>query len=271
MTIWVYRRKKLGRFSLSIPMRRKLPQSWPEVSKKQALRFAYILMLSQHPFDQPIPLSLQFTILNAWLRVREEEFYKLTDLQITTLLEKMQNVFNDTWDPPSIKLKVGTQKLRLPRLLLEGETTEAFAVYEDYYQKILNDQESREDHLDIFCGYILRRKNQSVSTDHAEKMAKKLVKQRVIKKFYVYWWYYCQRQQLASKYKGAFGKGGPGKKGPDFTSVFGWWGLIYSIGQDGPFGTEAQVKETELHSFLMYLDFNSNRIKELEWNQQQNS
>ena len=274
ITLWLYRRIKLGPFSLSVPIRRRLPQRWSEVSQWQALTFSSCLLLNQHAFGEELTPSMKFTILNRWMRVSEKVFYDLSEEEMTAILKSMGDIFTVDKITPRLSLRIGWRKVSLPKELLVGETVEAFDIYEHYYQKILEGDKS-EDSLILFCGYLLRSfhllkwKRAPIDTKEAEKVVAWLKKKPYELQFYIYWWYHCTRAQLRKKYPGAFGKGG-GKKGPDFTSQFGWRGLIYSVAQDGPFGPEKKLRQTEVHDFFTYLDWNHGRSMEHEWRMKQN-
>jgi hypothetical protein len=155
----------------------------------------------------------------------------------------------------------------MPKTLLIGETAEAFAVYETFYQKVLCGEKGA---LLSFASYLYRECGEAVDDFLADRTLQELRDKPIIQ-FALYWWYYRTRAQLVAKYSGAFGKGDGGRKGPNFTAGHGWWGLMYSVAQDGPFADFDELKSAEVHSFLDYLEFNHNRTREIEWHQRQSS
>lgn len=269
VTVWIYRPIKIGKWSLSVPVRRKVPSTWQELSQEKALQFVSCLMIHKLPFGETIPYEMRFEILNAWLRISSHEFYRFTDLQIAILLEKIDPIFEEAKTIPKFK----NGKYRLPAELLEGETVEAFAIaYEEHYANIIEGMEV-EKNLNWLCAYLLREKGKSVDTTIAKKRLPEVVQMLPAQRFYIYWWYAITREELIARYPGAFGKNGvtKGKKGADFTSHHRWLGCIHQVATDGPFGTEKELKQTEVHEFLHYLDFNDGKAREMEWNMKKNS
>ncbi len=218
-------------------------------------------MLTEQAFKDEFGLPFRFMVLNYWLRISQNDFYKFSDLQIASLIEIIAPVFDEDPNFSNIEMLFGY----MPQSLLIGETTEAFAVYETYYEKVLCGEKGA---LLDFAAYLYRACGAPVD-DQLAADAKESLHDQPIVQFALYWWYYRTRAQLVTKYPGAFGKGGGGGKGPNFTAGHGWWGLMYSVAQDGPFSDFDDLKNAEVHAFLDYLEFNHNRIRENEWHQRQ--
>ncbi len=268
-TVWIYRRFRVKLFSFneisfSFPVRRKLPTQWPEVNTAQALAFAHCMMLSKQAFDKDFETPFRLLVLNHWLGISQDDFYKLTDLQVVTLLETIEPVFETNPDFAGVDVLAGC----MPENLLIEETTEAFDVYETYYQGVLHNDPGS---LLAFTSFLVREQGTEIS-EAAANEAEGLLQGNPVLQFLLYWWYYRTRARLVCKYPGAFGKSGSsGRKGPDFTSGHGWRGLMYSVAQDGPFEDFEKLKNAEVHDFLDYLEFNHNRLKEHEWHQRQHA
>lgn len=268
ITIWIYRRVKLWKITVTIPVRRRLPRTWAEASGLHAQLFAKCLMVSKHPFDKPFSIPFRFMVLNHWLRLSPDEFYKFSDLQITTLLEAIKDIFEQ---PPVhfiSSLHVKWSNLSLPLPLLENETVEAWDIYERQYEQILNGAVSIGELTPLlqFAAYILRQRGTKLSSPQYHRSLKAL-RLNIPAQFFAYWWYYCTRQALVKRYKGAFGKGGKFSH----AASHGWRGLIHSVAQDGPFGEESILLETEVHHFFDYLEFHSKRMKDIEMNQRKHA
>lgn len=268
-TIWIYRKFRFknilfGEIFFTFPVRRKLPNQWEEVTTEQALSLAQTMMASKQDFTKEFDIDFRVIVLSHWLRISLDDFFALSDLQVTTLLQIIDPIFEKHPDLSGVSLLDGY----MPAPMLIQESTEAFAVYETYYEKVVNGEEGA---LLRFVSYLLREQGTPVD-DGAAQIATEKVKEEPVVQFLLYWWYYKTRQQLVKKYPGAFGKGGGGgRRGPNFTAGHGWWGLMYSVAQDGPFDNYDELKNSEVHVFLDYLEFNHNRMREVEWHQRQNA
>ena len=235
------------------PVRRTLPQSWKQATKKHAQAFGAALMLHKKGFDKIDDPDFQFIFLRLLLRIRPAEFYRMSDYQVTYLLVTIKELFEGAAHPALKKL---------PKHLLANTNVENFCLaYERYYERVL--KEGKPEDMAILYHYLTS--GQKLNDDKILKEAKRKPLKNMALKMYVYWWYYHNRQELQEIFPGAFGKAGSSTgKAIDFTSQHGWTGLIHSIGQDGPFGTEMQVIKTPVHHFLSYLDFNHDKNKETE-------
>lgn len=266
--VWIYRHYKLKfikfrEIYITYPVRRKLPTGWNDLTDKQFTEFINCMMICEQSFDKEFDLHFRFMVLNSWLRIPPNDFYKFSDMQVAALLDIIEPIFETAPDFTNINLLDGC----MPKTLLISETTEAFAVYETFYQKVLSGEKGA---LLTFASYLFRESGTAVDDALAKESSEAIEEQPIIQ-FALYWWYYRTRAQLVIKYPGAFGKGGSGRKGPNFTAGHGWWGLMYSVAQDGPFADFDELKNAEVHSFLDYLEFNHNRAREIEWHERQYS
>lgn len=266
------------------PLVRTMPDSWATAKLRHALLYVKTLIETQQPFDQELTLAAKFKLIENFLRLPGNLFTQITDLQITFLLSKIDLFIRDkkiTWPRPYFL--IGLKKYHWPQVMFEYMTVEEFAVGEVFYREVIEGKNS-EKSLDLLIGYLCRPKGQPVSTEMAKRTQKHIsysdimhgskYSQQIkmlwrgltyIEKFSFYWWYYQQRSALSDKYPNVFKTKNEDKA--DFTSGYGWHGIIYATADLGGFGTEKEIKQTDLHDFLNYLNFNIDRVKEERMNQ----
>jgi hypothetical protein len=266
-------------WTIQFPIVRTMPDSWYAATHKHALLFVKSIVEAQQPFDQPLTDQTKIKLIENFLRLPGNLFTQLTDLQISLLLSKIDKFINDkktTWPRPWFL--IGLKKYHWPRPLFEYMTVEEFAVAEVFYRQVIEGKSS-EKALDMLIAYLCRPKGKQISTELAKRTEKNIsyadilngpkYKQQMrmvwhgltyVEKFAFYWWYYQQRLAIAEKYPNVFKTKNEEKA--DFTSGYGWHGMIYTVADLGSFGTEPEVKRGDLHDFLNYLNFNIDRVKE---------
>jgi hypothetical protein len=264
MRICLRKRKQVGRFSFFIPTYRTLPRSWSEVSRDQALRFAFCLIESGQPFDKPYSEQFRLMVVNAWLKMEKADFAELTEPQMIAIVSELKDIFDSP--PLTLNLRKLIKGYSGPLPLLSFESVGGWEILETWYQQIIQREDDRQQSLHMFLSYLMRDPVEMPDDQAAEKFRANTSEGYELHMFLVYWWYYHTRQALAEKYKAAFSSSGK-KKAVDYTSQYGWSGLIYQIASEGVFGSVEQLRRIELHRFLDYLSFNSDRYKELEWEQ----
>lgn len=261
-------KKRWWLFSYQRTVRRKLPESWSEVSLKQAIQYASLLLKFRMTFTDTLDTHHKFLILNSWSGISKEAFYSMSEEEIGALMHRLQPIFEATPIPPVLRMRIFGIPFRLPKMKLAGENVEAWDFYELYYRNIVEGEgDEVEENLGMLCGYLLRPFTfflWPLNTLIAKKIASYLQQKKPHLMHYIYWWYFCTRQQLRSQYPGAFT--GSGKKGADFTSHFGWRGYMYSIAEEGPWEDIEDVKKADLHEFMTFIDYNHGRMKEREFN-----
>lgn len=264
MRVCLRKRKKIGRLSFTVPTYRKLPRTWSEVSRDQALRFAFCLIESGQPFDKPYSERFRLMVVNAWLHIDKSDFAELTEPQMIAIVSELKGIFDTP--PLYLNMRKLIRGCSGPLPLLSFESVGGWEILETWYQQIITQEDNRQQSLHIFLSYLMRNPVEMPDDKVAEQLRDKTSEGYELHMFLVYWWYYHTRQALSEKYKAAFSSSGK-KKAVDYTSQYGWSGLIYQIGSEGVFGSVEQLRRVELHRFLDYLSFNSDRFKELEWEQ----
>lgn len=270
--------------------RTRLPESFQEMTRRQALAFSAMLMVRQCAFDQTFSPEDQHFFIGQLLRdqgLSLDHFYNLGDLATEDLLSVVDPFFSSDHAHPALRyILVHGKKYWLPAYGLQGFPFFNFTVAEQYYNNIAQGTTDLEANLIGLAAALCTRKTplrrhpervegykkviQKITTSRAHVDAKGKLRQAKaiwnsttdVELYGVLYWYRHTRELLRADYEAVFTER-QAVQGPDFTSKYGWSAVSEELA-GGPFGTAQELDYTNVHRILHHVAYNSDKYKEQE-------
>jgi len=268
--------------------KRRLPATYGDLTRKQALALAHAYQVHQlrislrHDQEsgrvEGLSLQERFILLQAVLDIPEEDFYKIGEVAIQSLLDGSflrlahQQVLGSY--PVLHHVSVGWIRYHLPRQVMDDSYVIQFAWAERYYRAIQSEQDVNQNLIglvSVLCSSPRRRLALKICSimpwlsnhliDWSKITADKVSSQEA---FAVLIYYYMTRQALVESYSPIFDKSSGRGGGPDLTSKYEWWALIHDLADKGVFGNFYQTCYANLHDVLHHVSYNSDKYREQE-------
>lgn len=263
--------------------KRKIPGSYEELSRRQAVRMADTWMRLQIPFAPPanwnpekghwIKDTHRFALLQSLLDLPDDDFYKLGDLAIVSLLESSPfNSENILTGEPVLKfVNRRFHRYSLPEKALASSPFIQFIFAEESYQNIQEEKPLNEN-LDGLVSILCLSRFKKILLDIS--FAWRYLEWGLIpgidnipisQKYAVLQYYYGSRRALRSLFSPMFTSSGGNKRtGPDLTSKYRWWALAHDLAEKGVFGNLQETFYTPLHLVLHHVCYNADKYKQHE-------
>ena len=253
-----------------------LPQTYQEMTRKQALAFASMLMVRQCHFDQSFTVEDKLFFIGLLLSlsgVSTNIYYDLGDLAVSQMVEEMGDFFSGDHAHPCIKyLLVGGKKHALPKYGLHGTSFFQFTMAEEFYANIADGQDFESNLINlaaILTGASDKKIVRALTTDNNtpgrwRKILNAWKSTTEAELYAVLYWYRHTRETLREQYPAVF-TSAPSTKGVDFTSKYRWTAVHEELSGKA-FGTWQDLAATDVHKVLHHINYFSDKFKELEIN-----
>lgn len=266
-----------------------LPGEFSGLSRRQAIRVAYCYLQLDAPLApervngivvKSLTNPQRFALLQAVLNIPPDDFFKLGELAITSLLES--SLFHAeqhdilTGEPVLKYVSLSGVRCYLPALAMSNAPLIQFVWAEEYYQNLQNEQDF-ERNIDglvsVLCAHPLRllAMKLNLGTRFIDWDHHPVLKLPMAVKFAVLQYYHGTRGKIRQAFSPMFtAENGGGDVGPDYTSKYRWWALTHDLAEKGVFGNFEQTCYTNLHNVLHHVSYNSDKYKESEIKRQIN-
>jgi len=253
-----------------------LPATFADLTRKQAIRLAECYLQHSIPFapergdyneiTKSLSMEQRFTLLQAVLNIPADDWFKLGELAIESLLQE------SLFAPGKHDILTGepvVNKRQLPALGMKHSPLVQFVWAEEYYQNIQEGkplEENLNGLVHILYSPLLRRLSMHyrIATRYISWDEMKTHNISLAEKFAVLQYYYGTRLEIRKLFAPMFSAGGGGEVGPDFTSKYRWWPLVHDLADKGVYGNFYETCSANLWDVLHHVSYNADKFKEFE-------